>query len=274
MMSTTSTLSGKTSRCQSTPRRVTTDESVVGQESVIVLPATTAQMRAAQGAPITDSSAEEGEIYDDDGADDMLEVEEQPETQKLVEEPEPLLVGARRSSRYHAYALAPARQQTYQAPPPQRTYVSHHVKVWLVAGLLAAVGLYVLVYLCGCLCLSFYNRLTYGPTPTSFLVGVVGDHDSVQSPTQFEAMNVHGRIQIIEMPGGDLTHEKVYPGPILSGPEAGGAVIDLVVKDVNHDGRPDIVMQVTGGMNIFFQRPVLTFVLLNSKNGFKPLLQQ
>ena len=118
---------------------------------------------------------------------------------------------------------------------------------------------------------SIYNDWTYGTTRTYQLDAVVGDHDSASAPTHFIALNLHGTIDVIEFPGGDITHAKVYSGPHLLWNQADKAVVTLEVKDINGDHQPDVLVHIIGSTTMLFQQATMNFVLINTGAGFKPL---
>jgi len=111
----------------------------------------------------------------------------------------------------------------------------------------------------------------YG-TPRTFQVdAIVGHHDDAAHPTHFIALNLRGRIEIIEFQGGDPTHSKVYPGPVLSGTDAEKIVVTVEVRqDVHHHGKPNLVVHLTGDPIGLFIRPSTTYLLENTGNEFKP----
>ncbi len=156
-------------------------------------------------------------------------------------------------------------------PAPQQRGVH-----WL---LLVGVGmaLALVLYLFGALLwtwgVGIHDDLTYGTTRTYHMEAVVGESDSPTHPTQFVAMNLHGQIDIIELPGGDATRAKIYPGPHLPWNNADKAVVTLEVKDVNGDSHPDLVIHVRGEPDLFFQEPTATLVMLKSTSGFQPMTQ-
>jgi hypothetical protein len=45
-------------------------------------------------------------------------------------------------------------------------------------------------------------------------------HEQGRTPSHFIALNVQGQMEIIELPGGDATHAKIYLGPRIYGPGA------------------------------------------------------
>jgi hypothetical protein len=141
--------------------------------------------------------------------------------------------------------------------------------------LLLFLVLYVLgfqVYVWG---LDHYNDWTYGTIRTFHLDAAVGHRDSVRHPTHFMALNLHGRVDVLEFPGGDPTRARIYLGAqLVSWADAEKAIVTLEVSDVNGDGRPDLVVHVTGEPVLFSGTPMFTFVLLNTGVGFQPMTQQ
>jgi hypothetical protein len=81
----------------------------------------------------------------------------------------------------------------------------------------------------------------------------------VSHPSHYIALNLHGRIQIIEFPGGDGSHARIYLGPQLYGSDADKAPVTLKFVDINNDGRPDMLA--------FFQASWIVFI--NTPQGFR-----
>jgi hypothetical protein len=90
---------------------------------------------------------------------------------------------------------------------------------------------------------------------------VVGHNDSALHPSHFIAINLNSHVQIIEFPGGDSTKAKVYLGPVLIGQGQDLAVVTLSFKDVNGDGKPDMIINVQGSR----------FVFINDNGAFRPI---
>jgi hypothetical protein len=100
----------------------------------------------------------------------------------------------------------------------------------------------------------------YGRPRTYQVDAVVGHNDSVAHPTHFIAINLNRHIEIIEIPGGDATKAKIYAGPILIGQGQDLTPVTLTFKDVNSDGKPDMIVNVGDSH----------FVYINENGGFRP----
>jgi hypothetical protein len=107
------------------------------------------------------------------------------------------------------------------------------------------------------------NDLRYGRPRTYQTDAVVGHRDSVQNPSHFIAMNLNRHIIVIEIPGGDVSKSVVYSGPTLLGPGQDLTPVTLSFEDINHDGKPDMIMNVQGSQ----------FIFLNEKGTFVPTNQ-
>ena len=174
--------------------------------------------------------------------------------------------------------IEPGQSDVDRRPRNRRTPARQQRGVhWLLlvgVGMTLAVVLYLLGALLWTWGVGVHDNWTYGTTRTYHLEAVVGDSDSVTHPTHFVAMNLHGQIDIIELPGGDATHAKIYPGPRLPWNNADKAVVTLEVKDVNGDRRPDLVIHVRGEPDLFFQEPAATLVMFKSASGFQSMIQE
>lgn len=100
----------------------------------------------------------------------------------------------------------------------------------------------------------------YGYPRTYQTDAVVGHGDSATNPSHFIAINLHSHIEVIEFPGGDPTHARVYLGPTLVGQGQDLAPVTLTFRDVNGDSKPDMIVSV--GEN--------TFVFINDAGQFRP----
>lgn len=101
----------------------------------------------------------------------------------------------------------------------------------------------------------------YGRPRTFQVDMIVGHNDSATNPSHFLAINLQRHIQVIEFPGGDASKAKIYTGPTLVGPGQELAVVTLTFKDVNGDGKLDMIVNVQDSH----------FVFINDKGQFRPL---
>jgi hypothetical protein len=104
------------------------------------------------------------------------------------------------------------------------------------------------------------NTLRYGMPPTFQIDVVVGQSDSRDHPSHFIATNLHGTIVIIDFPASDPSRARDFEITSLVGPSADQAVVTLRFVDVNHNGKPDMLIDING-----FQS-----VLMNEHGTFQP----
>jgi hypothetical protein len=91
-----------------------------------------------------------------------------------------------------------------------------------------------------------YNTLVYGYPRTFQVDAVVGHGDSAQRPSHFIALNLHGFVTIMEFPGGDLSRARELFAASAPGPDADHAVVTLRFIDFNHNGKPDMLVDIGG----------------------------
>jgi hypothetical protein len=147
---------------------------------------------------------------------------------------------------------------------PRVPHLRAHPLLLLGLGMLAMLVLWTLLT-AG---LNWWNDsmdyLHYGYPRTSQIDSVVGHSDSAGTPSHFIATNLHGKIEIIEFPGGDGSHARIYLGPQLFGPDADKAPVTLQFADINGDHKPDML--------VFFQSSWIVFI--NDQGSFRPPTQQ
>src|SRR5260221_1275210 len=86
-------------------------------------------------------------------------------------------------------------------------------------------------------------------------------HDDPPPQTHFIAMTLNRHVLIIELPGGDTSKARIYIGPTLFGDGQELTPVTLSFKDVNGDGKPDMLVHIQDQ----------TFVFLNDGTQFRPL---
>ena len=164
------------------------------------------------------------------------------------------------------------RRRTDDLPRPrQRRHL--HGGVTLLLGAIVLIFLYLVIGWLYSAWVGVSNRFSYGPTPTSYLEAVVGDHDAPGHPTWFVAMNAHGTIVIQVAPGGDFTKVVTYVMSAQTTFHSWGNLDDIVttLSMAGNGPAPNILVHLQGDPDIghFYQRPSATFLLLNQQPGFK-----
>ncbi len=134
---------------------------------------------------------------------------------------------------------------------------------WLVYVGLAMIGM----LLCWMLLTTFLgwwqveqDDLHYGRPRTSQYDYVVGHGDSTTNKSHFIAINLRRHVQVIECPAGDCAKARILIGPVLIGPNQDLAPVTLTFKDVNGDGKPDVIVNVQDSH----------FVFINDNGTFRP----
>ena len=138
-------------------------------------------------------------------------------------------------------------------PPPKK---NKHYLVYVGVGMLFMLALFVGLQLLG----NWWNNHVYGNPLTYQTDQVVGHGDSTDHPTHFIAINLNSRVTIIEIPGGDTSHARIYSGPTLYSDNGDSIPVTLEFKDVNGDGKVDMIVHI-GDKRIIY---------LNDGTQFKP----
>jgi hypothetical protein len=135
-----------------------------------------------------------------------------------------------------------------------------HPLLYLGMGMLGMLVLWtILVFLVGWVGTTL-DDLRYGRPRTFQIDAVVGHNDSAASPSHFIAINLNGHIEVIEMPGGDASHARIYIGPQLYGANANLVPVTLSFVDVKGDKKPDMIIHFQGTEVVF----------INDAGGFRP----
>lgn len=141
---------------------------------------------------------------------------------------------------------------------PQRRHL--HWSLVLGLGMLLMIGLWV----GGSYVLNWWSNhqldSTYGNPRTFQTDQVVGHSDSADHPTHFIAVNLHAKILIIEIPGGDSSKSRIYSGPTLFSDNGDSIPVTLEFQDGNGDGKVDMIVHI-GDQKIIY---------LNDGTQYKP----
>ncbi|HEV2582514.1 MAG TPA: hypothetical protein VGT44_16775 [Ktedonobacteraceae bacterium] len=105
------------------------------------------------------------------------------------------------------------------------------------------------------------DDVTYSRPRTFQIDAVVGHNDSPANPSHFIFINLNRHVVIIEMPGGDAAHARIYSGPTLFGNGQDLTPITAEFRDVNGDGKLDMIVMIQD------QR----LVYINTGTAFRPL---
>lgn len=145
-----------------------------------------------------------------------------------------------------------------QGQPVQRRSHAHWL-LFIGVGMMTMLMLWVL----GTMLVNWWHVTQddwhYGRPRTFQIDARVGHNDEVIA-SHFIAMNLNRHIIIIEFPGGDLTRAKDYTGPTLFGDGQDLTPVTLSFKDVNGDGKLDMLVHIQDQ----------TFVFINDGTVFRP----
>ena len=136
-----------------------------------------------------------------------------------------------------------------------------HPLFYLGIGMIAMLALWTLLSTAVSWWNTTWDDIHYGRPRTFQIDAFVGHNEAGGTPSHFIAINLNGRIEVIELPGGDGSKARIYLGPQLYG--SGDDLIPVTISfvDVNGDHRPDML--------IHFQSSRIVFI--NDGSGFRPL---
>jgi len=148
----------------------------------------------------------------------------------------------------------PVKRASVHVPPAQvqtdDVFTSQYrrdYKPFIVAGMVLFLALFILLQ---SVVFPWWQGVTdqwqYGNSKISTIEVVVGHQDSPTHPTAILSFDLHGRIDVIEFPGGDSAKARSYPGADIYGENRDHRVITVEPVDVNHDRRLDLLIHIEG----------------------------
>lgn len=146
-------------------------------------------------------------------------------------------------------------------PPPRRKDTEDLPRKWRPHPLLF-IGLALIVAILGWVVLTsvaawvtnMENHWQYGYPRTFQCDAVVGHQDSTTHPSHFIAMNLNGQVEVIEFPGGDTSHARIYTGMSIIGPDADKQPVTLSFQDVDGNGSLDMIVIAGNSRLVFLNR--------------------
>ncbi len=145
-------------------------------------------------------------------------------------------------------------------PVRSRPRHSIHPLLYLGVGMVVTVSILAVVIIVSSWVSTVLDDLHYGRPRTFQIDAYVGHHEAPGMPSHFIALNLRGHFEVIEFPGGDVTHARIYLGPQLYGPNADLVPVTLSFTDVHGDHRPDMILHFQGTQAVF----------LNDGTSFRP----
>jgi hypothetical protein len=121
----------------------------------------------------------------------------------------------------------------------------------VVVGMLLMAALFLMMNTLGSWWQVHQDDVTYGRPRTYQFDVVVGHNDSATNPSHFIFLNLNRHVEIIEMPGGDTTHARIYAGPTLFGNGQDLTPVTGIFKDVNGDGKLDMIVHIQDQVLVF-----------------------
>ncbi len=167
----------------------------------------------------------------------------------------------------HQRLLPAGRYEQEPLPPPApgqrgRGRIHLHWSVWVAISMVIMLVGWVALSTLGAWWQTTQDDWHYGRPRTFQVDAVVGhNNDSASNPSHLIAINLNRHILIIELPAGDATRAKIYSGPLLLGQGQDLTPVTLSFRDVNGDGKPDMLVWIAD----------THFVFINDQGGFRPV---
>lgn len=158
------------------------------------------------------------------------------------------------------------RSTGVQAKEPRRAHPLLYLGVGMLVMLAIGTGLSFVVPWVH----TTLDDLRYGRPRTFQVDAFVGHNEQAGMPTHFIALNLHRHILIIELPGGDPAHARIYSGPVLYGAGDDLVPVTLSFADVNGDHKPDMIIHLHYQGWFGFTDSEQQLVYINENGGFRP----
>jgi hypothetical protein len=158
-----------------------------------------------------------------------------------------------RAGRTSATGAVPGQGQGALLPSPanQPSRRSLHWMVYVGVGMIAALALWVSLSAILGWGTTEYNNIVYGYPRFYQTDAVVGHGDSPEHPRHYIAQNLHGQVIVIELPAGNPAKSYAYVGPDLIANGDDQIPITLSFSDVNHNGKPEMIIHIENREVIF-----------------------
>jgi hypothetical protein len=133
----------------------------------------------------------------------------------------------------------------------KRARRSQHWLLYLGIGMVVMLALWLLLQMAVSWWQLHNDDVNYGRPRTYQFDAVFGRSDSAVNPTHIIIVNLNRHIIIIELPGGDASHARIYSGPTLFGDGQDLTPVTGWAVDVNGDGKLDLVLYVQDQRIVF-----------------------
>jgi hypothetical protein len=143
--------------------------------------------------------------------------------------------------RPYTYQQGNRRIVVHPEPPPKQR---RHWLVYVGVGMIAMLALWVGFQMLGYWWTEHQLDAAYGFPRTYQVDAVVGHDDSAAHPTHFIFLNLKGRVVIVELPGGNVAHARIYNGPAIIGGNPAQTPVTAEFQDVNGDGKMDMIVDI------------------------------
>ena len=170
-----------------------------------------------------------------------------------TQEAEPVI---RSGNRHYVIHNSPPQVRAKRTTQPQDTEDEPRPRRRTHWSLVFGIGMFVMLalWILGNIAVNWWNVTQddwhYGRPRTYQTDAVVGHEDSPSHPSHFIALNLNGKISVIEIPGGDTAHSQIYNAPTLFGAGQDLVPVTLSFEDCNGDGKPDLNIHIQGSDKI------------------------